>query len=44
MDKENIRCLQQWGSEKIYLKKLEKYGFDLFFECNFDEKDIRTCS
>ena len=26
-----------------YLKKIEKYGSDLFFECNFDEKDIRTC-
>ena len=29
--------------KKNYLKKLEKYGSDLFFECNFDEKDIRTC-
>ena len=29
--------------KKIYLKKLEKYGSALFFECNFDEKDIRTC-
>ena len=29
--------------KKNYRKKLEKYGSDLFFECNFDEKDIRTC-
>ena len=29
--------------KKIYLKRLERYGSDLFFECNFDEKDIHTC-
>ena len=31
------------GVLKKYLKKIEKYGSDLFFECNFVEKDIRTC-
>ena len=29
--------------KKNYLKRLERHGSDLFFECNFDEKDIHTC-
>ena len=28
--------------KKKYLKRLERHGSDLFFECNFDEKDIHT--